>query len=211
MIVPRPLCILTAFGAEYQTLWKLLESPKEVHTKKQHGFASVEGQFHGRPTLLVVTGMGDQACRLALSNIQVPPDADVLLTGFVGSVVEDLTVGEVFVPEKVVDEWGTELAVNEISALPKKGNLLFVKEPVLDSEKKRQLAYDFIADAVDMESLTVVHWARDQGHRLLIVKTVMDDLTTMDYSREGLKDGLRKASVQLTKVLEEASPFMVEV
>ncbi|MGE3975397.1 MAG: hypothetical protein AB7F59_12810 [Bdellovibrionales bacterium] len=193
------LFILTAFGAEYQALWQHLEKPTEVHSKKDHGFASVRGTIQSRSIHLSVTGMGPASCTRALETLKIPEGSRIFLIGFCGSLVSNLKVGDLFRPEKVVDVTsGKEFSLSE-----GQGIMASVENPVLSFEEKTKLASKFQAQAVDMEAAALLKWAHANKSPVEIIKFVMDDLSTQDYSRNGLKEGLKKASLVLSEYLEK--------
>jgi nucleoside phosphorylase len=190
------LVILTAFGAEYQTVYKWIQNPSHVHTKKDHGFASVSGHIGPLSVHLLVTGMGGESCEKALSQLNLKVGSKILLTGFGGSLSERVVTGDLFLALSEVQfekEWPSSIPL-------KRGRILCVEEPVLKRELKLDLAQKFQAEVVDMESDTVLKWCAQHGHPLQILKAIMDDLSTTEYSRDGLKQGVRMASKTLDQV-----------
>src|SRR5262249_24325166 len=106
----------------------------------------------------------------------------IISTGFSGALHPGMKVGDIVVASSIVDNEGSELAIDlKMPADPAKGlyvgRLLTVDHVVRTVEEKKTLAERFAALAVDMESLAVAQICRQAKIRFLAVRVISDDLT----------------------------------
>ena len=102
--------------------------------------------------------------------------------GSPGRCLPEMKVGDLVMANSIVDTHGNELTVDVKMADDRQnglyvGRLLNTDEIVRTVAEKKQLAEQFGAIAVDMESLAVAQICRDTGTRFLAVRVISDDLS----------------------------------
>lgn len=126
----------------------------------------------GDGVTLVLTGMGERAGRCIDEALAEERFARVFSVGVAGALRDGLAVGDLVVPERVVDATG---AVHSPTvAADTNGTLLTVDALVASSDAKRALAASHAADAVDMETAHIASVCDERGVPWLSIRTISD-------------------------------------
>jgi len=120
--------------------------------------------------VLVCGGIGPgparRACEAAIALYQ---PATIVSFGFAGALQAGKAVGEVIVPERVID------ANDGSSVVTVKGSgTLLSFDGVASAAQKARLAQSYPADAVDMEAAAVGRGAQARSTRFIAVKAITD-------------------------------------
>jgi nucleoside phosphorylase len=101
----------------------------------------------------------------------------LLSVGFAGSLIDNVNVPEVIIPEQVIDADTSRSFATEVGA-----GILVTSSKVAGAAEKAQLAARWSARAVDMEAAAVAEIAHARGSQFAAVKAISDDSTTeMDF------------------------------
>jgi adenosylhomocysteine nucleosidase len=143
------------------------------------GLAPVPGASwpHFRGGVLEVASVGLRASELDARAGRFRAPALVVAAGACGALSPALAEGALVVPEWVLAPGGEPLATDALPALARAGRLLTVDDVAQTAEAKARLWLETGALAVDMESATVVRWARARGARAAVVRGVSDAAT----------------------------------
>jgi len=98
----------------------------------------------------------------------------VISAGACGALAPELAVGDLVVPEAVVDAAGGRWATALLRRLAPAGTLLTVADVVETPAHKSRLWLESGARAVDMESAPILAWAAERGSRGAVVRAVSD-------------------------------------
>ena len=98
----------------------------------------------------------------------------VVSAGTCGALSPALAEGMLVVPETVLASDGERLATDRLVGLTRAGRLLTHDEVAETAEAKARLWLETGALAIDMESATIVRWARTRGARVAVVRGVSD-------------------------------------
>ena len=141
------------------------------------------GFYDGIRIAVVESGMGfARARRATQALIEGHTPRWLLSCGFAGALCENMPVGSILVADSVVDQHGQSLQIDlHMPADPARGlfvgRLLTADDIVRTVDRKRELAEQHSALAVDQESLAVAQVARDRKTRFLAVRVISDDLS----------------------------------
>jgi len=150
-----------------------------------------------RDTPVAVTGIGPAAARQAAARVIEDDRPDILVfAGFCGALRPTLRVGDVVVPETVLDEAGRQWPCAILDS-DRGGRLLTCGRLVATPDEKRHLAERFSADVVDMESAAVAELCANRGVPFAAVRAVSDTAGTALSPR--LADLLSGGSVSPVK------------
>lgn len=133
--------------------------------------------------VVVEAGTGaDRARRATRALLDAHTPAWVISAGFSGALHPDLALGDIVVANSIVDTAGTELRVDvKMTPDPERGwhvgRILMTDEIVRTISQKQQLAEQFKALAVDMESLAVAQVCQQSSTRFMAVRVISDDLS----------------------------------
>ena len=127
--------------------------------------------FENQNAVAVCGGIGPVAARRACEAVCASYHPEILISvGFAGALVASLKVGDIVVPEAVVDSSdGSVVATGSGSQ-----RLVSVNE-VATVKRKPLLAEKYRAVAVDMEAASVAKAAGLRGVRFAAVKVISDD------------------------------------
>ena len=187
------LAVFVALAAEAQCLEPYLAGGQRAQLD---GFPIVTGEYAGRPLLLCRTGLGRRAETVARQVIERLPAKGVVSLGFAGALVPQLRAGELLLCEQVYSAEGSAdslgsgqavrsdphlLALAQTAAqrhgLPhRRGTSVTVSQVVSSPEDKRELARNWPAHLVEMESFWIGRVAAARGIPFLAVRTVLDEL-----------------------------------
>ncbi len=106
----------------------------------------------------------------------------IISAGFSGALQTNMKVGDIVVGNSIVDQSGTELAIDlKMESNPATGlyvgRLVMVDRIVRTIAEKKALAEQHAAIAVDMESLAVAQVCREAKVRFFAVRVISDDLS----------------------------------
>ena len=142
------------------------------------------GFYDGIRIAVVESGMGFARARRATQALLEGHSPRWLLScGFAGALQENIPVGSILVADSIVDQHGQSLQIDlHMPADPNHGlfvgRLLTADDIVRTVDRKRQLAEQHSALAVDQESLAVAQIARERKTRFLAVRVISDDLSS---------------------------------
>jgi nucleoside phosphorylase len=193
--MPR-LAICTSFGEEYGLIKSRLRRGQDLspRVKRTH-----RGEFHQVPVDLVLTGVGRRSIEEWFAT-DLDEYLGVLLLGYCGAVAPALQVGDLVMPQQVMNEFRDEVEIDPV-AVPVKasvGSMLTVDRLVREQKEKAQLARAFGAETIDMETFHAARRAREKGVALVVLKAVADGLTDdlPDFgaqpTAESIKEGVRR-------------------
>ena len=98
----------------------------------------------------------------------------VISAGACGALAPDLPEGALVAPETVMTETGDRLPTDPLAGLARSGVLLSTRHVLDNAVAKSRLWVETGALAVDLESATIVAWARTIGARAAVVRGVSD-------------------------------------
>lgn len=155
------------------------------HVKKYTGgdFQFRGGFYDGIRIAVVESGMGFARARRATQALVDGHAPRWLLScGFAGALRPDIPIGSIVVADSIVDQHEQNLQIDlHMPADPARGlfvgRLLTADELVRTVALKKQLAEQYAALAVDLESLAVAQVARENKTRFLAVRVISDDLS----------------------------------
>ena len=155
------------------------------HVKKYTGgdFQFRGGFYDGIRIAVVESGMGFARARRATQALVDGHAPRWLLScGFAGALRADIPIGSIVVADSIVDQHEQNLQIDlHMPADPARGlfvgRLLTADELVRTVALKKQLAEQYAALAVDLESLAVAQVARENKTRFLAVRVISDDLS----------------------------------
>lgn len=159
-----------------------------------------------------VVGVGKERAQKNVRNLIEKQHPDLVISlGLVGAVIPELSVGDIFIPEKVVDYNNPVISYEIEYPIEKKGILVTVHK-VFGKDDKLELKNNIPgAFAVDMETTAVSQVLKPLDIPLICIKSVSDDLhfSFDSLNREQLFANIKKAvknySDYLTKFLENIS------
>jgi adenosylhomocysteine nucleosidase len=129
--------------------------------------------FRDRKTVLVFGGMGREVARQAAKALVANFHPAILASvGFAGAIIPELRVGDLFIPDRVVDEAGHEIYSPKAE---RASGTLVTASRVAGPDAKRELHAHLGADAVDMEAIAVAQVAAAHGLGFFAVKSISDE------------------------------------
>jgi adenosylhomocysteine nucleosidase len=149
----------------------------EVRGLARHlGLTRVSGPpwAHYRGGVLEVVGIGLRGAHLAERLAHRPSPSLIVSAGACGALAPDLVPGGLVVPEVVIGPEGERHSTAATAGLAREGCLLSTGELVATPAAKARLWMQTGARAVDMESATIVQWARGRGVAVAVVRAVAD-------------------------------------
>ena len=133
---------------------------------------------HESPSLIfAAAGVGNRPAAAAALLVADTFKPDALISvGFCGALTGDLETADLIVGGTTSHGATSSLLDLALSAAPKarRGNVVTVKQVVVDKDEKRKLSQDTGAIAVDMEADAVAVAAKARGLGFLAVKCVID-------------------------------------
>jgi adenosylhomocysteine nucleosidase len=160
----RVVLVLTALDVEARALARLLGLPPR---------AEGPGPRFGAGVLEVVA-VGLRGSALDERLGRAPRPSLVVSAGTCGALDPMLRTGALVIPEVVIGTDGRRQATDPAGSLRRTGTLLTVAEVVDRVDTKARLWIETGALAVDMESATIVAWARERGLPAAVVRAVSD-------------------------------------
>jgi nucleoside phosphorylase len=162
---------------------------KAMEPQERRNESSVEGNLGSKSALLLKSGVGPKRTIRCLECVGSAGEFDCVLSiGCAGALSPALNIGDVVIPDKIID--GTDggssyAACGELAdtarSLCRELDLSFDSGPTVSAaevaatvEAKRALAEKHGAVAVDMETAQVAAWAENIGIPLLALRTISD-------------------------------------
>jgi len=138
--------------------------------------ATHTGTLGDRPVVALLTGIGmDRAAARTRHLLANHPVDHVVVIGVAGGLGEAVTVGDVVVPEVVIDLTdGRELRPSPLGSASPFGRLLTSDDFITDQDVLRGLRDDG-ATAIDMETAAIARVCEDQGCRWSVFRGISDD------------------------------------
>ena len=141
------------------------------------------GRYGDIRVVIVQAGVGgDKARRATQALIDAHTPSWVLSSGFCGALRPGMKIGDIVMADSIVDVHGHELSVD--LKLPGEsqpglhvGRIVTADAIIRSVQQKQQLAEQYEAVAVDMESLAVAQVCQETRTRFLAVRAVSDDLS----------------------------------
>ncbi len=165
--------------------WDEIKHFKSIIPKTEEGkweeLEYIRGNVHGKPVVIVQTGVGIRKARKGASFIiqKFKPEL-IISAGHGGALNPDLRVGDL-----VIGNWVLSLKKNERRELttcipdsesgPKKGGILTENRFIHDPMEKRRLFDITGALCVDMETWGVAEAAMQSGTPVLSVRSISDE------------------------------------
>jgi adenosylhomocysteine nucleosidase len=123
---------------------------------------------------LEVACVGVRASELRPRTMQLERVDLVVSAGVCGALAPELSVGELVVPEVVVDAAGVRRSTASLRTVPRRGTLLSVDAVVETAADKARLWLEHGAVAVDMESALILAWASERSVPAAVIRGVSD-------------------------------------
>ena len=160
----RALLILTAVDLEARTLARHLGLPAVSGADWPH--------FKSGSIELACVGLRASALAARAARFFLP--ALVVSAGACGALAPALMEGALVVPEAVLTEDGQRTATAPLTVIDARGTLVSVTRVITSGADKARVWMETGAIACDMESATIVAWARAQGLAAAVVRGVSD-------------------------------------
>lgn len=146
------------------------------------------GRLQGIPVAIVCTGQGWTQAEAATARLlELTQCAGVVVTGFSGATHPDLVVGDVVIPDRVLDLHGEERPSDEPAAQPPVrlqalrdtmgahgGAVGTVRAVVVEPQDKERLGREAGIVAVDLESAAAVGVAQLRGIPWIVARVILD-------------------------------------
>jgi adenosylhomocysteine nucleosidase len=160
----KHVLVLAALDVEARGLARHLGLPRAGGTTWPH--------YRGGALEIVGVGLGASQLRERVTGRPAP--SLVVSAGACGALAPDLASGDLVVPEVVLGPGAARHLTDAAASLSCRGTLLSTGELVATPEAKARLWMQTGALAVDMESASVVQWARAHGLAVAVVRAVAD-------------------------------------
>jgi len=193
------LIVFALKGELYSVFQKIDLKARYSLSKRKHLY---HAEWQDIPFYLLQTGVGSGAVRDALDAL--PSDMEIsriVNAGTCGSLRDDLSPGDIVVPEKVIAEW--DHTIQKPGKTP--SDIQTVKTCITVGcsqntvEFRERLKNQFKADIVDMEAWAVMDWACRHGIPAYVLKCVSDQVGPQ--SSVELKQHLPDCSQTLAEAL----------
>ncbi len=188
------LALLGAFGQEITGLRRQMVVEEAVASPVCRVY---RGKLRGKACLLVQTGMGKERAENATQFVlERYPVTAMISLGFAGSLIPDLTIGDVVVCSTIHCASGFEKDGGEVEAYAADANLLAlassglgdgsthfclgssvtVPHLVSSPRRKEELSHEFPAQIVDMESYWIARMASTRRVPFIAIRSISDTL-----------------------------------
>jgi len=162
----RRLGIVAALEREVRPLVKTWRINEKEHNGRRFRF------FENGDVVLVCGGIGAAAARRATEAVIVGFGPKMVYSaGFAGALVPNLKVGDLIIPERVINAGDASNTVVDGGS-----GVLVSFEYVAGPEQKAKLRESFGAQAVDMEAAAVARAAEARGVTFAVVKSISDEI-----------------------------------
>jgi uridine phosphorylase len=156
--------VLTAVDVEARGLARHLGLTRIAHSPWPHFAAGA----------LEIACVGLRASQLGARAERLRPADLVISAGACGALAPELAVGELVVPEVVVNGAGRRWSTASVRRVAAAGTLLTVDDVVETPAQKSRLWLETGARAVDMESGAILTWAATRGVPGAVIRAVSD-------------------------------------
>jgi len=168
----RPLAFLAPMPAELEPL----QAAMALHADRPGPTAWHTGSLDGRPVVAALCGIGvRRATARAHEILHAHTPAHVIVIGVAGALAAHLQVGDVVIPDVVVDlADDRELHPTQLGTSTTSGRLLtsddFIKDPATLTRLR-----DAGATAIDMETAAIARVCEDNGVTWSAYRGISDD------------------------------------
>ncbi|MBI4314082.1 MAG: hypothetical protein HY594_04620 [Candidatus Omnitrophica bacterium] len=163
---------------------------KRSLTKKRSSHGVVYGRLRGVSVALVSLGQGSKRAEKTLIHfLETHQVRGVIIAGFAGATHPDLVVGDILIPEEIVDLRESEEAREAVSFQPpirlndlrgivsgRAGVLGTVSSVVIEPWDKERIGEQARVIAVDMETVALAAQAQVSGLPWIVVRAVLDPM-----------------------------------
>ena len=134
------------------------------------------GSLDERPVVALLTGIGMGRAEARTRHLLATHAVDhVIVIGVAGGLAADVAIGDVVVPEVVVDlHDGRELRPSPLGSAPARGRLCTSDDFITDPDVLGRLR-DEGATAIDMETAAIARVCEDQACRWSVFRGISDD------------------------------------
>jgi adenosylhomocysteine nucleosidase len=134
------------------------------------------GTFAGRDVVATLTGIGPERAAQRAEELLARYDVEHLVViGVAGAMGADVAVGDVVIPEVVVDlADGAEFRPSPGEATPTSGRLVTCAEYITDTEVLSRIRSEG-ATAIDMETAAIARVCEAQGCEWSVFRGISDD------------------------------------
>lgn len=167
------IAITFALPAESSDFVRLLQNCNNV---SREGVETTRGRLHGRPVVVIYTGVGKKVCREKMEIILRRESFQYLISaGFAGALEKELRVGHLLVAEN----FSSPQLLNspELALIDQKtflGKLLTVPRMIESAGERESLNKTTGAAAVDMETETIAEICAAHELPILSVRAISD-------------------------------------
>jgi nucleoside phosphorylase len=159
------VAIVAALEREVRPIVKSWRASERDHAGRRFKF------FENDRAVLVCGGIGpDPARRATEAIISLYRPSEVVSVGFAGALETALSVGDAFVPRRVVDAGDSSVSETDVGS----GTLVSFGS-IASMQQKESLARAYGAQAVDMEAVAVAKAARAHGLPFTAMKAISDE------------------------------------
>ncbi len=172
--------VLVTFAVEAEFApWRRLRNLREV---KVGEITSYQAQIGRAQVDFVITGMGAENARRVVNAMMEQPYAMCIASGFAGALKPEHAIGSILVAEAVqqIGKARTEQSSRNLVLEAQRdgafrAKMFLTSESVVrTTEEKAKLAP--FADAVDMESFSILSCAHDHGLPAVFLDAVVDEM-----------------------------------
>jgi nucleoside phosphorylase len=175
---------------------RLLLTEFNLPTKSIPKGSSIATKYKGCTIHFGVTGIGGKRAEEKFTTIlrHINHIDFVLLVGICGAVDPTLCVGDIVIPQAVMNDHLSLLSTHSFAMIAQKG-ILFSAQKLCGFREKQALVRTHEAiTAVDMEAFFIVKKAHEKNIPVFIVKTVSDALTFSFPAEKLIQEGLFRMS-----------------
>lgn len=170
------IAITFALPAESSGVKRLLKNCVRVAVGKS---ISLQGELRGKRVTIFHTGVGEKACRKRMQAFfETERFTSLISAGFAGALVEDLRVGDLFVPENFTSP-DLLAASRQILAAsqPRFGILTTIPAMIDGAHAREELRARNGAIAVDMETKFIAQACTERGIPFFSLRAITDTPT----------------------------------
>ena len=179
----RQIAIVAAMEGELSFLRRAMSPPDQTGAK------CITGRIGSKTVTVVRSGVGPLSTAGRLAEIPEPGEFDCVLSiGCAGALSPSLNIGDVVIPNEIVDDASPGVSYNPSSELldiakrcceecgftSHSNTTVSTSEVAATVEAKESLAEKCGAVAVDMETAQVAAWADKLGLPMLALRTISD-------------------------------------
>ena len=203
------IAIVAAMEGELSFLRRAMSPPDRSREK------CFAGMIGSKSVTVMRSGVGPVSTARRLAEISGPDEFECVLSiGCAGALSPSLKVGDVVIPEKIVDDTSpgasyapsadlvdiAKTCCGECGFPYHSGTTVSTSEVAATVEAKEELAAKCRAVAVDMETAQVVAWADKLGTPMLALRTISD--TSIDRIPPGIGEIVdRKGKLRPAKAI----------